>query len=1585
MKAGLWLALLLGMATAAFADTPEVQTATSSMKVVTKNTAMLFRPRASLYDTVTVQGFYEQKFSQRNFNPRTTTGDLWQTIQNDPAYKRLPSDITLGPLRQETAYHFLIQGRVDEHVGVSWDVEQQPDFPLKSNITITYDESSLSFGQVDVTFNNGEFFQVNRALDGVRGILKVPQHEFKVAQGRDRSTPKQIQFYGNGGRLYTLPNQYILSGSVRVFLNNVEQTEGLNYTLNYQEGTLLFTNPQTSDVPIRVIYEFTDPIADFLPVLARKQFLGAQYEWAPQKIKQVLATQSVQVTLWPVTADQIAEFSPTTFLVAGAPFVSGSDRVQINGKVMTPWLDYEFAPLTGQLRLRRTGLAPDETLGVSATSYVTQNVTQSLVGADSAGPYQLMATPLEGSLQVFINREWTPPDAYRVDPIAKQLVFSVPIAHPAEIDLQYVGYMTDTVTTSLAESPVHVAVTYLGEFTNSPVEALIKEVNGEQQVVTADNSIRLNFNPLTSANAAVVFDANGLIVPSSDYTIASGDAYQGRIAFVSNRVSQTVSVNYTYSLSFPSQVSFSGIDLYEDTAYTAGTEFNLISTPIQYNGIQHVTLFGGPAYPVETEVQIGRDVLIDYGTDGNTVSLRFVRQGDIGGGASQLPAYPDASTSIRLRYLYTPSRSPDEGLVNQNVLGFTVSNQLNDDWSVQSEAAIANHNFSKVRRHSSNIFSGTGDASSRYTLTVGGQNVTVAENSETVFFNGSVLSKDRDYFINYSQGTLRFINRTPSPQDQIVVEYDYFLDNGGTVAGNTVTGVAYKVSTNYQKDQLSLYGDVKKIDFNFLPIGNIAEQKGTFSWGGVAGWAFTGENQVAASYRRREIQKSVSDTPVPVSLDQDDIGLHATWSILERVDTAQEVHFLKQIQPNINPTASQGTYETDSLQVSYAGQAAFGADDLRTTLTGKWADTRSDYLDQLAPGIETSTVLGIRTDYRPLQFWGVKRLTFSPFYNQSRTNSQVVGQQLAFRNVNEVGFNTFVNFTDALRTQLAVDVQYVSALPTTAVGVTATVNNEMLQNISNQLDYDPTKWFSTRWNYQIQQSDSYLVDQTGKRQTDSTFQVRRFLVADGMVASGLPFLITLSGPFKGANAGYTNAFTQISENNGAKQFLRQQNSYSITSWTPISNIRIKSAAYETEFANGFNVAPQTASSSNYNEKRGNKASWQLGIQPPVLTWLSYAWDYTNRTREEVATTNAFSTTNIVTKSTPMLKSIHQFDLNPGTLPFFGPFRGVITLDDQRNVNQTTQIASSNTSASVVTDVRRDNDRVYVKTFKAFATPFTPISLEGLYRNTNAFYDKSQISPETNGSLFFAKNENRVDMTWALLPNLQLKAFGGYNHLNQYFSSTNVAESDVSTLFTQHLAISDYKYGAQPTWQMWSWLALTAGTERNTIFQTVIPALGDPGRIDDNEYNAGVIFSFWAGFTLSYDFVWKTLQADLGAYRRGYASVVKMGYTPIKNSQYTVDISYAQTDSWGEGLNVLQQDQLQLAANRTLPFLIVARNDTVQEGSISVNAHYPLTDFQYADELILSGEGVIKVVRDRIPGNNNSYDISGVLVKAQVLF
>ena len=65
------------------------------------------------------------------------------------------------------------------------------------------------------------------------------------------------------------------------------------------------------------------------------------------------------------------------------------------------------------------------------------------------------------------------------------------------------------------------------------------------------------------------------------------------------------------------------------------------------------------------------------------------------------------------------------------------------------------------------------------------------------------------FFINYSQGTLRFINRTPSPQDQIVVEYDYFLDNGGTVAGNTVTGVACR-SVRTTKDQLSRAGMLKR-------------------------------------------------------------------------------------------------------------------------------------------------------------------------------------------------------------------------------------------------------------------------------------------------------------------------------------------------------------------------------------------------------------------------------------------------------------------------------------------------------------------------------------------------------------------------------------------------------------------------------------------------------------------------------------------------------------------------------------------------------------------------------------------------------
>jgi hypothetical protein len=106
--------------------------------------------------------------------------------------------------------------------------------------------------------------------------------EALFAIGKERSEPKKFETNGTGSDRYRLGHSYILEGSVQVWLNNTPLSEGNDYTVNYFDGEIQFKKyPQREDY-IKVIYEFTNPIEDFLPVLSRKNFLGVQYIWKSQ-------------------------------------------------------------------------------------------------------------------------------------------------------------------------------------------------------------------------------------------------------------------------------------------------------------------------------------------------------------------------------------------------------------------------------------------------------------------------------------------------------------------------------------------------------------------------------------------------------------------------------------------------------------------------------------------------------------------------------------------------------------------------------------------------------------------------------------------------------------------------------------------------------------------------------------------------------------------------------------------------------------------------------------------------------------------------------------------------------------------------------------------------------------------------------------------------------------------------------------------------------------------------------------------------------------------------------------------------------
>ena len=138
--------------------------------------------------------------------------------------------------------------------------------------------------------------------------------------GKSKSDPQKFQSFGNGGKVY-LNKPYLLNGSVKVYLNNQKLIENQDYSLNYFDGVITFNqNIMISDF-IKVIYETSNPVLDFIPSLARKSITGGEYQWRLMTLKskeKIVIKKSKQL----LNADEITLLKSELFNLESEPFGS---------------------------------------------------------------------------------------------------------------------------------------------------------------------------------------------------------------------------------------------------------------------------------------------------------------------------------------------------------------------------------------------------------------------------------------------------------------------------------------------------------------------------------------------------------------------------------------------------------------------------------------------------------------------------------------------------------------------------------------------------------------------------------------------------------------------------------------------------------------------------------------------------------------------------------------------------------------------------------------------------------------------------------------------------------------------------------------------------------------------------------------------------------------------------------------------------------------------------------------------------------------------------------------------------------------
>tara|TARA_Y100001970_G_scaffold17060_1_gene19278 strand:- start:36456 stop:41954 length:5499 start_codon:yes stop_codon:yes gene_type:complete len=230
-------------------------------------------------------GFVEIKASGRSYSPADMDSPLWQTIVNDPVYKKIPRDVLLGPIDVDTRSRISLEGKLSEDLFVYYDIEQEPEMPGKYDVEIKYKDHHLQFFHLNANYKQGNYINLQKSLRGAQYRFDDSYNLFQLSMGKERSESHKLENFGTGSKIIKLSHKYVFPGSVAVYINNKKKKEGSDYEVDYYNGAVTFSSPLQKTDYYKVIYEVSNPIADYLPVLARRNFQALQYSGSSRSLE----------------------------------------------------------------------------------------------------------------------------------------------------------------------------------------------------------------------------------------------------------------------------------------------------------------------------------------------------------------------------------------------------------------------------------------------------------------------------------------------------------------------------------------------------------------------------------------------------------------------------------------------------------------------------------------------------------------------------------------------------------------------------------------------------------------------------------------------------------------------------------------------------------------------------------------------------------------------------------------------------------------------------------------------------------------------------------------------------------------------------------------------------------------------------------------------------------------------------------------------------------------------------------------------------------------------------------------------------
>ncbi len=1561
----------------------------------------------SKYPNIDIQGFWEARLSGRNFEPKNATDSRWETIRRDPVYTKIPNDVLVGNPRLDLRYRFDISGQLEKELAVFYNVEQEPDFPGRYDIRVKYKNTDITFFQFDAQFKQGEYINVKKALNGAKIQTVNDDWEILLASGKLRSEPQKFSGFGNGSQKISLGARSILEDSLKVWVNNVSLVLGRDYDVNYFTGEVTFKSSKGPNDYILAIYEFTNPIGDFIPVLNRKNFNGGQFSWrtkiAPKEV--FLSTKIDKEEL-----KSVGSSANTSYSVANVPVVLGSETVRLNGQPLRRDKDYFLKNQKGKLLIsHQLQLNPADQLTIGYDFYQVESVKDILIGKNSIGPYALSRPHvLEDGVDVYVGLvKMVEMRDYTFDNARGRLLFTYPIPYPSVITVEYRALRLEvTYPTATDISPFTLGVTYLSEYTQADQQNLINRAPTETYTLSATRNVLKTTNtPLVNLDKLSLFFNNSRLT-TANYQVLN--PYTGEIALNPILGPGTVKVSYAYRQSFRTSYVIQGKNI-GGLPYKNREHFFLRDLPIKYKGIAYIRILGEGILG-EQLLNEGREFSVDYGTTGQDIAISFFVTSQ--GTGSTLTNYPNASHRMTLVYDYTPPDLANQGVLSQSVTGIAVSSKLTDNWDVAAEIALSDHNYSKPQQSFTCLLPGTGVANTVYDLGKRG----VVENTEAVYLNNIRQNKDSDYVINYPLGTLTLINKTPRGSDTLRVDAKFYDTSAGVVAGESQVKTAMRLNTTYQADSLTVKGDFKSIDKDFLPIGDIREQKGSTVLGGSVNWKID-DHFLNADYHHRDVYVGKSkDNVKDIFLRLDEYYAGADLHhILGSVDTKQTLHFLTEVQDPDPSSSLVNVHAVDNFLWDYSGSLLVGPEDFRQTITRGFSEKTTDFLDKINPTKISTERTRWDSVVRLTKLPILGDLGFFPYFEFSKANSEefyATGSVLASKGIRydartNYGLKSSLTPVAFLPIGFSYDRQEVrSKLP-----LQATENLNVLTNLFFNMGFTPFSWFLGDLSMRHTEAESPLVNQQGSVEDARSYQISRFspqLVPSLWGVSDTYFLLA---PLHGSFFAFSSSLLSRKENNAQRSFDSELNRFSFSSFEPIDGIRLQSISFENSFSKSLNK--EGSSTVSYNRGQSDMVRHELSAtffpRIPFFNLFQYTFSMENRLSTLVNDDVSLSgTSNRLTDLSPYFRRNQQLSFNPGSivLPLlfgweinFGKLTASLqeSLEDRVNSKKTIQYPRQRNQESTVTSLIQDNS--YIQQYNA-TLGLSPFSIFNL--NTSAKLGQERYSRNLNKLATGTTYKDLLGITsgadYTPFSFMRWEASGSYSDMVQFRSSTldtpkdilekGLASQDFSNLI-EHINSRQISEKLTSILTPFSWFSITSSGEFVQILER-LDTIGGNTRSQFNQKigSSGAIFRPFDGVSIAYNYSLKLTDDNVGNVSQGYGGVTTVSYLPIQLPGFKVTISYVREDSWGIQLNNLDKQVSQQSNGYTVSTQIINRDDIVETASLSIDISIPITDSPYLDSVVISGEGSLKKVTDRLDWekpDKRSYEISGFILKGTLMF